>query len=200
MLNGSKKPHDMFIRNRVRIRPVHAHLPKMRMPMTRRLLLALACLLLTPVSGHTEHPAEHPVSTAPDHIKLSPALTELLQQEMQFLQQGMQALLPAIVIGNWEEIAAIGEEIQNSYIMQKQLTDTQREELHRKLPAAFLELDQSLHRSAGMLAHAAQQHCAEVVGFYFYKLTDTCVTCHSKFVTYRFPGLADMKRDSTDHH
>jgi cytochrome c556 len=166
------------------------------MPMTRKLLLTLACLLFTPVSGYTEQPAQ----PAADPIKLSPALMELLQQEMQAIQQGMQALLPAIVTGNWQDIAAIGEDIQNSYIMQKQLTDTQREELHRNLPAAFLELDQSLHHSAGRLAHAAQQHCADVVNFYFYKLTDTCVACHSKFVTYRFPGLADMKRDSTDHH
>ena len=157
--------------------------------MTRQLLLALVCLLLAPVTGHAERPADHHAPPPADQLHLSPELKGLLQREMNAIQQGMQTLIPAIVSGNWQDIAGIGAQIQNSYIMQQQLTDAQMQELHQSLPLAFQELDRSFHHAAGMLAHAAQQHNAELVTFYFYKLTDTCIACHSKFARQRFPGL-----------
>ncbi|MGD8630893.1 MAG: hypothetical protein PVG72_09245, partial [Gammaproteobacteria bacterium] len=154
------------------------------MPSTIRLSLALACLLLVPASGHTAPPAD-PHTPAGNHLQLSPALMQLLKQEMNAIQKGMQELIPAIISGNWQEAADIGEHIRHSYIMQQALTDAQINELQHGLPPAFLELDQSFHHSAGMLAHAANMHNAELVSFYFYKLTDTCVACHSKFAEYR---------------
>ncbi len=170
------------------------------MPTTTRLILTLACLLLAPVTGHTEHPADQHAPPPGDHLHLSPALMGLLKQEMNAIQQGMQTLIPAITSGNWQEVADTGEHIQHSYIMQQQLTDAQMEELHNELPPAFLELDQSFHRSAGMLAHAAKMHNAEVVNFYFYKLTDTCVSCHRKFAGYRFTGLVSEADDEGHQH
>ena len=170
------------------------------MPITTRLIAALACLLLAPVVGHTEHPTDQRAPPSGDHLHLSPALMELLKQEMNAIQKGMQALIPAIASGNWQDVAETGKHIQHSYIMQQQLTDAQMEELHHELPAAFLELDQSFHHSAGMLAHAAEMHNAEVVSFYFYKLTDTCVACHRKFAVYRFTGLASDTDDKRHQH
>ena len=49
----------------------------------------------------------------------------------------------------------------------------QVEELHSSLPALFKELDHSFHHAAGMLAHAAKERHADIVIFYFYKLTET---------------------------
>lgn len=167
---------------------------------TTRLFLTLACLLLAPVTGHTEHPADQHAPPPGDHLHLSPALMDLLKQEMNAIQEGMQALIPAITSGNWQAVAETGEHIQHSYIMQQQLTDTQMEELHQALPSTFLELDQSFHHSAGMLAHAAKMKNAEVVSFYFYKLTDTCVACHRKFAGYRFPGLVGDAQNSGHQH
>jgi len=163
-----------------------------------RIALTLACLLLAPVTGYPEHPAEHHAPLPADQLHLSPGVLDLLKQEMNAIQQGMQALIPAIVSGNWQDIAAIGRQIQNSYIMQQQLTDAQIEELHQALPAAFKELDQTFHHAAGMLAQAATQRNAETATFYFYKLTDTCVACHGKFAGYRFTGLAG-RPDETGH-
>jgi hypothetical protein len=167
------------------------------MPATTRLILTLACLLLVPVSGYTGQPAGQHMPSG-NQLHLSPALMDLLKQEMNAIQKGMQELIPAIVSGNWQDVADIGEHIRHSYIMQQELTDAQMNELHHGLPPAFLELDQSLHHSAGMLAHAAKMHNAEVVGFYFYKMTDTCVACHRKFAGYRFPQLVDTT-DNTGH-
>jgi aspartate/tyrosine/aromatic aminotransferase len=118
---------------------------------------------------------------------------------MQAIQQGMQSLLPAIVSGNWKAVAETGTRIQHSYIMNQQLTDEHMQEL-QQLPAAFLELDQSFHRSAGRLAQAAQMKNPEVVSFYFYRLTDTCVACHGQFAVNRFPELATTDSHGEQHH
>jgi len=173
------------------------------MSLARQLALILACLLLAPATGHPENPenpATHSTPPPANPLQLSPDLRDLLRQEMNAILQGMQALMPAIVTGNWQSVADIGDRIQHSYIMQQQLTDPQRQELQQALPAGFLELDQSFHHAAGMLAHAAQQHNAEVVNFYFYKLTDTCVSCHSRFAGDRFTGLAGAADEAGHRH
>jgi hypothetical protein len=170
------------------------------MPTTTRLVLTLACLLLAPVTGHTEHAATRQTAPPDKHLHLSPGLLELLQQEMNAIQAGMQALIPAIASGNWDDIAGTGERIRRSYLLQQQLTDAQTEELHHELPPAFLELDQAFHHSAGMLVHAAKVQNAEVVNFYFYKLTDACVACHRKFAAHRFPGLTSEAENTGHQH
>lgn len=148
--------------------------------------------LLVPASGYPETPT--------DHLHLSAELTHLLQQEMQSIQQGMQSLIPAIVSGNWEAVAETGNKIQHSYIMKQQLTGEQRQELQLSLPQGFGELDQSFHHSAGMLAHAASMKNADVVNFYFYKLIDTCVACHTRFAVNRFPELTRADSHGEQHH
>ena len=154
--------------------------------------LAIMLTLLHPASGHSEQPA--------DHLHLSPDLTRLLQQEMQAIQQGMQSLIPAIVSGNWEAVAETGDRIQHSYLMKQQLTSEQRQELLRSLPMGFRELDHSFHRAAGRLAQAAGRKNADVVNFYFYKLTDTCVACHTRFAANRFPELVTTDSHADQHH
>ncbi len=119
--------------------------------------------------------------------------------EMLAVQDGMKSLIPAISSGNWQAIADTARVIHDSYIMKLRLSKSQVEELHRSLPVGFLELDHSFHHSAGMLAHAAEQKNADVVNFYFFKLNEACVSCHSKFAAHRFPGLA-RRGDHEEHH
>ena len=170
------------------------------MPAGKLLGLIVIFSFLAPNHGYAEQPTETHASLPAGHLHLSPALTQLLKQEMNAIQEGMQSLVPAIVSGNWKDAADSGEKIQHSYIMQQQLTPEQTTELHHSLPLAFQELDQSFHHSAGMLAHAAKTGNAEVVNFYFYKLMDTCVACHAKFAGYRFPGLATGAQHEVDRH
>jgi hypothetical protein len=141
------------------------------------------------------HLGEHKAVTS---LHLSPALKQLLLQEMQAVEQGMMSLIPAIASGNWEAIALVGKQIKDSYIIKQNLTDAQIRELHHAVPPAFLKLDQSFHKAAGMLAHAAEMKNADVVNFYFYKLNDACVQCHSQFASDKFPGLM-MPQGSTGH-
>jgi len=71
--------------------------------------------------------------------------------------------------------------------------------LHRVLPEQFIEMDMDFHKSAGMLAHAAEMRNADVVHFYFYKMNANCVSCHSKYAQERFPGLANGDKEGHHH-
>ena len=133
-------------------------------------------------------------------IRFSPELKQLLIEEMVAIQEGMMALIPAISSGDWRAIVEIGTKLHDSYIMKQKLSKSQIEEFHHSLPTAFQELDHSFHHSAGMLAHAAETKNADVVNFYFFKLTETCVSCHSRFATHRFPGFVSDGEHDEHHH
>jgi hypothetical protein len=124
---------------------------------------------------------------------LSPALRTLLSAEMQGLQSGMMSVIPAYVSGDWDEIAQIAGQMKNSYILKQSLTDEQRHELHTRLPVAFVNLDKKFHYYSGMLEHAAKNRKAELVGFYYSKLGDACVSCHTQFASHRFPALGSSE-------
>jgi hypothetical protein len=151
---------------------------------------------------HSEKPdaehAQHMQSQISQGVQLSPGLLALLNQEMGLIQQGMMDMIPAIAAGEWEKVAATGQKIKESFILKQKLTDAQKEELHRVLPEQFIEMDMEFHKSAGMLAHAAEMKNADVVNFYFYKMNAACVSCHGKYAAERFPGLA--KGGEEGHH
>ncbi|MCP4697136.1 MAG: hypothetical protein GY862_09840 [Gammaproteobacteria bacterium] len=129
---------------------------------------------------------------------LSPALRELLTKEMLALQSGMMSVIPAYVSGNWSEIETIAHKMKNSYILKQSLSDEQVKELHASLPDSFIKLDQQFHYLSGMLGHAAENEKAELVGFYFSKLSETCVSCHIQYATHKFPAFAP-KKDTNEH-
>lgn len=131
-------------------------------------------------------------------LQIETNIHQLLQQEMQAIQNGMMALVPAIASGDWNQVAEIGRHIESSYLLKKKLSKAQRHSLHNSFPAEFIKQDQAFHRSAGMLAHAAEHQNAEIVSFYYYQLSKACVDCHSEFALKRFPGL--KSKNSQLHH
>lgn len=164
-----------------------------------RLLVAVCCFI--PFQTLAEDAVHHRSSDASNvEFRLSPELMLLLVAEMRAVQEGMMSLIPAISSGNWTEMAEIGMNLHDSYIMKQKLSKSQIEELHQSLPAGFQELDHSFHHSAGMLARAADEKNADVVNFYFFKLNEACVSCHSKFATHRFPGFIRSGDHEEDHH
>jgi len=131
---------------------------------------------------------------------LSPELRALLSKEMVAIQQGMMAIIPAYVSGNWNKIEQIAERIKNSYILKQSLTDHQLHELHNSLPEGFIKQDQHFHYLSGMLEHAASNKKAELVGFYFSKMSESCLSCHSQYATHRFPALAPSSKAAEHLH
>ena len=130
---------------------------------------------------------------------LSPELRALLQQEMQALQNGMIAVIPAFVSGDLGTVETIAKNMKDSFILKQSITREQMHELHSTLPEQFLKMDQEFHYFAGMLSHTANRKKLELVNFYLSKLTESCVACHAQFATHKFPGLASGK-PMGDHH
>ena len=163
-------------------------------------MITVAVLLIIPqtiLAEGEDHAAKRQVD---NDIHLSAGLSHLLNQEMVAIEKGMQDLVPAISSGEWEAVASIAQKISDSFIMKQKLTATQKEELHQVLPQHFIEMDQDFHSSAGMLAHAAEMKNSDVVNFYFFKLNNSCVACHSKYATQRFPGLVEGNEEGRHKH
>jgi len=129
---------------------------------------------------------------------LSPGLRGLLSKEMLAIQQGMMSITPAYAAGNWNEIANIAKKITDSYILKQSLTQEQRHELHTSLPDGFIKQDHHFHYLSGMLEHAASMKKAELVGFYFSKMGESCVSCHSQYAIHKFPALVANNK-TTEH-
>ena len=163
-------------------------------------VLVLSWLAAAPGLAYAQAKHPHDAATSGESIKLSGELRQLLRLEMAAVQEGVQALIPAIAAGNWTLVAEIANKLHDSYIMQAKLSDQQRDELHESLPAAFQEMDHTFHHSAKLLAGAAEDGNAEVVTFYLQRLTESCVSCHSRFAVERFPGFAKGRQHEVHHH
>jgi hypothetical protein len=131
---------------------------------------------------------------------LSPPLRSALSQEMAALQNGMMQLIPAFASGQWQTVAQIGKQMQESFIIRQALSESQLDELHSALPEDFLELDADFHYLAGMLSHAASERKPELVAFYFGRMAEACVACHRRYATGKFPALATPGTESPHGH
>ncbi|MDH5436612.1 MAG: hypothetical protein OEX83_07615 [Gammaproteobacteria bacterium] len=151
-------------------------------------------LLMTGVSQAGEN------NKSDNALGLSAATSTLLKQEMNEIKKGMESLVFSIASGDWEKIAETGHQIKHSYIMKNKLTESQRHELHEKLPKQFREIDKKFHYYAGMLSHVAKERDSELVNYYFYKMNESCSSCHSQFVSNRFEGFRQgNKHEQHDH-
>ena len=131
---------------------------------------------------------------------LSDELRILLKQEMLAIQGGMQKIVPAFAAGNLDAVSDIAGSISNSYIMKQKITAAQKHELHEKLSKEFIEKDQQFHQYARMLEHVSKEGHVELVGFYYSKLMESCVGCHSKHAKHRFPSFTDKVEKKAHHH
>jgi hypothetical protein len=122
-------------------------------------------------------------------LTLSPRLRGVLVAEMVGLRTGVAEVAMALTTGEWKKAAAEARRMHDSYIMAQQLSPEEMEELHHALPEEFVVLDEHLHRHAEALAHAADTADAELALFYFGKVTEGCVACHTRFATHTLPGF-----------
>lgn len=158
-------------------------------------------VILMPSTSYAEDQHRHETKAPSSGIEsLSPELRQLLAKEMQSLQTGMQSIIPAYVSGDWKEIEQYAGKMEGGYILQQSLTDEQKQELHTSLPDAFLTLDQQFHYFAGRLKLVARNKNQELVGFYFSKLSETCVSCHAQYAKHRFPAFGSESHQIEHSH
>lgn len=134
-----------------------------------------------------------------DDLHLSDGLRTLLRTEMREIAGASQAIVMSFVSGDWKSVLHISEQIRASYILERSLSDTQKQELQEKLPDRFKRLDMEFHARAGKLGLAAASENAETVAFHFYRLLETCATCHAAYAQSRFPGFSSETPDAHHH-
>lgn len=134
--------------------------------------------------------ALHAGAADPVGPKLTPKLKALITDEMGQVAQATAELAPAIAAGDHLRAARLGAAIRDSFILKRSLTEQDKKDLTSAVPPEFVALDRRFHGMAGKLAHAAEQEDSELQGFYYSKMLESCVSCHSKFASDRFPGLA----------
>ena len=157
-------------------------------------------VILLPTISYGEETLKHKEPENASGVEaLTPDLRNLLSQEMQALQSGMMSIIPAYISGNWSEIETTAGKIKSSYILKQSLTESQVKELHSILPNEFIEKDQRFHYLAGMLEHAAKNKKPELINFYFSKMNESCVSCHTVFATHKFPALTPKKKGAHTH-
>jgi len=136
-----------------------------------------------------------PGITADKSISFPPEIKPLITEEMQALQQGMREIVPALVSGNWAQLEEIGRHMRDSYIIKQKLTKAQKKALKASLPGSFKKVDKAFHESAGELSSAAKERNMEQVIFYYVKMTEACVSCHSQHARQRFPTLGNAPKE-----
>jgi hypothetical protein len=138
-----------------------------------------------------EPPAAEPPAgwEGPGHLDLPEDLRELLVTEMRSIEGGMQALVPHLVQGHMDEVAALGRQIHDSFVLAQQITPEQRARLVELLPDEFRTMDRAFHRLGADLAEAAARGDAREASRVYGALVDGCVRCHQAYARTRFPGL-----------
>ena len=154
--------------------------------------------LITMVFGCVSANAQEPHIKQND-LQLSPELMELLRAEMRALLTGVQSLATGIATADWKSVAENSAQISASYILDQKLTPAQREELGTSLPEHFKRLDSEFHLEAEKLEVAATNHDAQLVTFHYYRLIETCTTCHAIYAVSRFPGFR-LSTESVHRH
>jgi len=154
--------------------------------------MVLAISLVTPVSyAQGKH-------TETGELELSAGLMDLLRTEMREILSGVQSIPSGIARADWKEIADISKKIKSSYILAQKITPEQKQELQHRLPEYFKKMDENFHLEAGKLESAARNHDPQLVAFHYYRLIESCTSCHSTYATGRFPGF--LPETKIEHH
>ncbi len=121
--------------------------------------------------------------------KLTPKLKKLLAEEMRAVNQASQLIVGALAAGDHAAVAKAAQQIHDSFILEKKLTDKDKHDLEAAVPPAFLALDGAFHLMAARLAESARYKDGDLQIHYFGRMLEMCQTCHSRFAADRFPGF-----------
>ena len=161
-------------------------------------LLVLSIAACGVVSFHAvarsqEAPAHHAAPAHDAGFTLPEDLRDILREEMQEVETNASALVSALARADWKRVERLAVNIGGSYILERKLNEAQKHALQKILPAPFKEADARFHQTAHKLAKAARSRDAELAGFYFYRMTQSCTECHAHYATERFPDFAAAK-------
>lgn len=140
-------------------------------------------------SDHDKHAAAVG-ENRPDKLELPENLLNVLTQEMQQIESGMQLLLDYLARGEADKAENIAMKIHNSFILKQSLSPQELQQLISLLPTGFVQMDRAFHGQAKELAQTVQrQDFAAGIKIYG-EMTQACVSCHQQYAQEKFPGLA----------
>ena len=132
------------------------------------------------------------VAADPVGPDLTDKLRGLLVKEMVEIETAMKETYSAIIQGRHDEVAQKGQAIHDSFILEQSLTEQDEQDLVAAVPEEFLQMDAHFHQLAASLAEAGKQEDTQAQTETFNRMTESCVACHSRYVTDRFEGLEDQ--------
>lgn len=132
------------------------------------------------------------IAAEPVGPKLTGKLRGLLVAEMVEVESAMRATYSAIIRGDHAAVAQKGQAIHDSFILEQSLTEQDHRDLKAAVPEEFLQMDERLHQLAASLAEAGEQENTQQQVELFNRMTESCVACHSHYVTDRFHGLQNQ--------
>jgi cytochrome c553 len=140
------------------------------------------------------------IAAEPVGPQLTDKLRGLLVKEMVEIEAAMHETYSAIIQGKHDEVAQKGQAIHESFILEQSLTEQDRQDLKAAAPAEFLQMDERFHRLSASLAAAGRQQNTQEQVEVFNRMTESCVACHSRYVTHRFERLQDQPLPETWGH
>lgn len=120
---------------------------------------------------------------------LTDKLRQVLQQEMRSVQSAMATIHTAMVTGAHDTVASNAQQIHDSFILQQTLTEEDWKNLMSAVPQGFIELDRQFHQLAAALAEAGRQSDTGQQQQLYRQMTQSCIACHGRYVSDRFPGV-----------
>lgn len=168
---------------------------------SKRILAFIGALLAGNASLAASDTHNVPVATANSvdaMARLPPNLQKLLTAEMIAINIASQKIVDALVRGDTATVARQAQGIHDSFILEQQLSEQDRETLENTLPHDFLSMDATLHAKAQRLADVARRGDLELANFFFGRMIESCQTCHGRFAAGKFPGYAPQVQSG--HH
>lgn len=131
--------------------------------------------------------------------KLTPRLKQMLSDEMLSVRQATKQILDGLIVGDHSLVATQAQQIHDSFILDRALTEQDKKDLMKAASPEFLALDGAFHLTAKKLANAALLKDYELQRFYYSRLVDSCQTCHSQFATDKFPAFSGAQPEGHSH-
>jgi hypothetical protein len=122
-------------------------------------------------------------------LNLPPKLRGLLILEMNALLDASKTILDALVKGQHDVVAGQAQAIHDSFILKREMTAADREDLRNSVPDAFIQRDRDFHEISARLAGAARMRDQALQQKLFADMLAACAACHSQYAVDRFPGF-----------
>lgn len=160
--------------------------------MNRR-FLALLAMVVMPIAALGAEPQSQ-LATA----SLFPETRAVLIEEMKAISKAMGRIHTAVVTGDHPTVAREARNIHDSFVLQQELSDAQREEIGTELPPDFIKADRAFHLLAERLAQAGDDGNPALERLWFQEMTRACQACHADYAGARFPGLVPDGSGATE--